>query len=199
MFAIVRSQAMKLNENSIITEFMESLSNTTSVVNDLKSGAKNEVLYTAKDYALDIYNEIANYKITEERGVFDLMGIWDEINTYAQEKFLFANDCYLLIQQTSAFCAIDVNTGNNFSSKNEEINLEACKIIVNNIRVRGIGGKIVIDFLPTSKRNRIKIRESLVNMFSSDSISTQVFGWTSGNNFEIERKRSKTPLCWPSE
>ena len=38
-----------------------------------------------------------NDTILEERGVFDLMGIWDDINTYAQEKFLFANDCYLVI------------------------------------------------------------------------------------------------------
>ena len=111
-------------------------------------------------------------------------------------KISFSSECNLIIQQTAAFCAIDVNTGNEFKKKVEDINLESCSSIVNNIKVRGIGGKIIIDFMPTNSENRSRITERLIEMFSSDPILTKIHGWTKGNNFEIERERSKLPLSF---
>lgn len=191
---IVRSKAMELKESNILRCFSEMFTETINVFNDLKSGAQKELVYSSKNYALDMYGDKGHYRITEEQGIFDFMGIWDEINFYSKEKFFFSNDSYLIVQETAALCAIDVNTGNDFSRDTSKINLDACESIAHNIRIKGIGGKIVIDFIPTSKTNRIQIEETLESIFSSDPISTTIYGWTKGNNFEIERKRSKVPL-----
>ena len=191
---IVRSNTMKLKESNIRRCFSENFAEMINVLNDLRSGVRDELVYSAKNYALDIYRDQGHYRITEEQGIFDLMGIWDEINFYSTEKFFFSSDSYLIIPETAALCAIDVNTGNDFSTDISKINLDACKSLAHNIRIKGIGGKIVIDFIPTSKENRVHIEETLIGIFSSDPISTQIYGWTRGNNFELERKRSKVPL-----
>ena len=191
---IVRSSAIEFKESNILSCFAEKLTEAINVFNELSSGVQDEIVYSSKNYALDMYRHKGSYRITEEQGIFDLMGIWDEINFYLKEQFFFSSDSYLIIQETAALCAIDVNTGNDFSRDISNINLDACESIAHNIRIKGIGGKIVIDFMPTSQKNRNQIEETLVSLFSSDPISTTIYGWTRGNNFEIERKRSKVPL-----
>ena len=59
-----------------------------------------------------------------------------------------------ILEQTSAFFVIDVNSGKNLKVAAKELNLLACSEICRIIKVLGIGGKIIIDFLPCSKNQR---------------------------------------------
>ena len=101
---------------------------------------------------------------------------------------------FLIFEQTKAFVSIDVNSGTDFKSTKEEINLHACSEIFRIIRVCGFGGKILIDFLPCSQASRIKIHRKLLNDFSKDRVKIKLWGWTKGGTFELERKRDKIPL-----
>ena len=193
---IIRSQAIELKEKSLLTCFSESFTKLIYIFNDLASGIKEEIIYSSKDFVLDMYKDKKDFKIIEEQGIFELTGIWDEIDFYSKEKIFFSSDSYLLVEQTAALCAIDVNTGNDFSRAIDEINLDACDSIVKSIRIKGIGGKIIIDFVPSSLKNRVKIKTILAKMFSSDPITTKIYGWTRGGNFEIDRERSKVPLSF---
>ena len=80
--------------------------------------------------------------------------MWDKINELSKRKIYITDGSYLILEQTSAFFAIDVNSGKNLHIGAKELNLLACSEICRMIKVLGIGGKIIIDFLPCSKSEK---------------------------------------------
>ena len=79
------------------------------------------------------------------------LDLWDKRNELSQKKIFIPNGSYLILEQSSAFFAIDVNSGKNLKAAAKELNLEACGEICRLIKVLGIGGKVFIDFLSCSK------------------------------------------------
>ena len=98
------------------------------------------------------------------------------------------------MEQTSAFFAIDVNSGKNLRVTAKELNLLACGEICRLIKVLGLGGKIIIDFLPCSKLEKRIIFDLIVEFFLDDIPKNKIWGWTNGGSFELERERDKIPL-----
>ena len=62
------------------------------------------------------------------------------------------------------------------------------------LRLRGLGGQIVIDFAPLSKAHRKQIEQALRAAFRTDPIETALVGWTPLGHFELQRKRERLPL-----
>ena len=85
--------------------------------------------------------------------------MWDKINELNKRKIYIPNGSYLILEQTSAFFAIDVNSGKNLYIGTEKLNLIACREICRMIKVLGIGGKIIIDFLPCARSEKKIIYE----------------------------------------
>ena len=162
--------------------------------NRLNSGEFKSVELLSKQKVMNFYGHEGSYKIVERSGVFETHGIWDEVDKLCLKKVIFGNSSHLIIEQTSAFCAIDVNTGGDLSIEPKALNLNACRIIVENILLRAIGGKIIIDFLPCSRESQQEILRKMVSIFALEGRRANVMGWTKGNNFEIERERDKIPL-----
>lgn len=134
------------------------------------------------------------YNIVEEEGIFERLGIWDQLEELKSGRVQLNKGLYLIFEQTSAILTIDVNSGTNFNSTKEEINLSACNDILRIVRVCGFGGKIMIDFLPCSKSLKKKIERNISNFFSNETAENKMWGWTKGGVFELERKRDKIPL-----
>ena len=132
--------------------------------------------------------------VIEEQGIFERLGLWDKINELSQRKICIANGSYLILEQTSSFFAIDVNSGNNLKIRGEELNSLACSEICRLIKVLGVGGKIIIDFLPCSRSEKKLINDFIVASFIDDIPKNKIWGWTNGGSFELERKRDKSPL-----
>ena len=147
----------------------------------------------AKKSALDKY-DAENCLVIEEEGIFERLGLWDKINELSQRKIYISNGSYLILEQTSAFFAIDVNSGKNLKVGSKELNLLACDEICRLIKVLGIGGKIIIDFLPCSKSEKRIIYDLIVGSFLEDFPTNRIWGWTNGGSFELERERDKSPL-----
>ena len=97
----------------------------------------------------------------------------------------------LIIEKTQAFVAIDINTSKNSSLNSAlKVNIEAVKEVPRQLRLRGLGGKIIIEFGPSSKKYRKKIEETLVhNSLSSDKL--RIAGWTNLGNLELEKPRDR--------
>jgi Ribonuclease G/E len=148
----------------------------------------------AKEKAMYLYGKDKSSKIIERPGIFELLGIWDEVEKFQKKKFLFGKNSYLIIEQTAAFCSIDVNTGSDLAIEAWKVNLEACEPIARNLRLRAIGGNIIIDFLPCSKRHQSDIRKKIEISLGLTNSRMIVLGWTRGNNFEIRSPRDKVPL-----
>ena len=79
--------------------------------------------------------------MSKEKGIFESLGIWDQLYRVLHEKINFGSGSYLYIQKTKAICAIDVNSGKDLKIGANEINIKACEKIYYLIRQRGIGGK----------------------------------------------------------
>ncbi len=192
IFVICRSRIADINFEQIIEELDKVLQHHKSVMNAIFL-KKKYCDGLAKKSALDMY-DVKRHLVIEQEGIFERLGLWDKINELRQRKIDIPNGSYLIFEQTSAFFAIDVNSGKNLKVKVKELNLLACREICRLIKVLGIGGKIIIDFLPSTKSEKRVIYDFVVGSFLEDIPVNKIWGWTNGGSFELERERDKSPL-----
>jgi Ribonuclease G/E len=127
--------------------------------------------------------------------IFDAYGIEAEINRATARKVWLKSGGYLIIDQAEALVAIDVNSGRYVGKKSLEetitkINLEAAKEIVYQLRIRNIGGIIIIDFIDMEKaQNRDKVFRALQEALGRDKAKTNVLKISELGLVEMTRKR----------
>jgi ribonuclease G len=193
---IIRSSAMDIDADAI--------SDDIKAMYDL---ADNVMSQTSGDPALIMPAPTAEMKawrdwvnpdpdeVIKEINSFETMGIWDHIEKLKHSKSKLPNGASMIIEPTSAFVAVDVNTGNDFSlSAGLKANLAVAKELPNQLSLRGLGGQIIIDFAPSPKKDRKLIETALNSSFRKGKIDTVVVGWTTLGNFELQRKRERIPL-----
>ena len=192
LFIICRSSAASIN----FQEFDNEAGKAIAHFQNIKLALALDRFYydgLARNIVLDQYkNEL--HSVNEEDGVFEQLGVWEQLEEIKNGRILLNTGSFLIFEQTKAFLSVDVNSGTDFKSTKEQINLNACSEIFRIIRVCGFGGKILIDFLPCSPASRRKIYKKLLNYFSKDTVKIKLYGWTKGGTFELERKRNKIPL-----
>lgn len=126
---------------------------------------------------------------------FDHFGVWDEIERLKSPRADLPSGGWISVEATTAMVTVDVNTGDQFGGgAGMTTNLEAIRELPRQLRLRGLGGQITIDFAPIKKVHRKKIEETLKSTFRRDSIDTTMAGWTPLGNFELQRKRERRPL-----
>ncbi|MEG1711259.1 MAG: Rne/Rng family ribonuclease, partial [Clostridia bacterium] len=129
--------------------------------------------------------------------IFELYGINDEIEKLMNKKVILKSGAYLIIDKTEALTIIDINSGSFTESKNLEetafaTNIEASKEIVRQLKLRNIGGIVIVDFIDMEKEEHQQaVLEQLRELFKSDRIKTVVVGLTGLGLVEITRKKSR--------
>jgi ribonuclease G len=132
--------------------------------------------------------------------IFDEFGIEPEIAKALKSKVWLKSGGYIVINQTEALVAIDVNTGKYVGKKNLEetvfrTNVEAAKEIVRQIRLRDLGGIIVLDFIDMEEpQNRAKLFEALENEIRKDRSKTKILQISEFGLIEMTRKRVRQSL-----
>jgi ribonuclease G len=132
--------------------------------------------------------------------IFDVYGIEPEIDKMLDRKVWIKKGAYLVIDQTEAMVTIDVNTGRFVGSKDQEntilkVNLEAAREISRQIRLRDIGGLIVIDFIDMYNRdNRRKLLEEFKGNFKYDRSKNSITPVSDFGLIEMTRERSRPSL-----
>ena len=192
IFVICRSLIADISFDQTIEELGNVLKHCESIMNTIRS-KKKYYDGQAKRSALDKY-DLDKCHVIEEEGIFERLGLWDKIGELSERKIYIPNGSYLILEQTSAFFTIDVNSGRNLKIRVEELNLLACSEICRLIIVLGIGGKIIIDFLPCTKAVKKVIYDFIVDYFFEDIPTNKIWGWTKGGSFELQRERDKSPL-----
>src|SRR5436190_428966 len=135
-----------------------------------------------------------------EEPIFDEFGIEAEIAKALNSKVWLKSGGYIVINQTEALVAIDVNTGKYVGKKNLEetvfrTNLEAAKEIVRQIRLRDLGGIIVLDFIDMENlENRAALFAALENEIRKDRSKTKILQISDFGLIEITRKRVRQSL-----
>ncbi len=101
----------------------------------------------------------------------------------------------LVIEATRALVAVDVNTGGDPSTAAAlQANLAAARELPRQLRLRGLGGQVVVDFAPLAKPDRPRIETMLRAALRRDGIETSLAGWTPLGHLELLRKRARRPL-----
>ena len=127
--------------------------------------------------------------------VLDAFGIEQELKRAGQRKVWLKSGGYIVIDQAEALTAVDVNSGRYVGKKSLEetitkINVEAAKEIVYQLRLRNIGGIIIIDFIDMDKaQNREKVFKSLQEALGRDKAKTNVLKISELGLVEMTRKR----------
>jgi len=138
---------------------------------------------------------------TKSNDIFDEYGISAEIEKLLQPKIWLKSGGYIVINQTEALVSIDINTGkfvgrgNSLEETITRTNLEAVKEIVKQIRLRDLGGIIVIDFIDMDERkNRKRVMEALSAEISRDKAPNKILEFNEFGLVAITRKRVKQSL-----
>ncbi len=138
---------------------------------------------------------------TKDTHIFDEYGITSEIDNLLQPKIWLKSGGYIVINQTEALVSIDINTGkfvgrgNSLEETITRTNLEAVKEIVKQIRLRDLGGIIVIDFIDMDERkNRKKVMEALSQEIARDKAPNKILEFNEFGLVAITRKRVKQSL-----
>ncbi|MGO8932315.1 MAG: Rne/Rng family ribonuclease [Terracidiphilus sp.] len=138
---------------------------------------------------------------TKETPLFEHFGIQDEISKALRSKVWLKSGGSIVINQTEALVAIDINTGKYVgkSARLEDTilktNLDAVPEIVRQIRLRDLGGIIVIDFIDMDeRRNRFKVMAALEEALKNDRAPTKVLQFNDFGLVAITRKRVKQSL-----
>jgi len=135
-----------------------------------------------------------------ERPIFDLYGVEDEIQKGLGRKAHLKSGGYLIIDQTEAMTTIDVNTGAFVGHRNLEetifkTNLEAAQAIARQLRLRNLGGIIIIDFIDMIEEDhRAQVLRALEKALDKDHARTQVCEVSSLGLVEMTRKRTRESL-----
>ncbi len=142
-----------------------------------------------------------------ERPIFDLYGIEDEIQRALKKDVPLKSGGYLIVDQTEAMTTIDVNTGAFLGHRNLEetvykTNLEAAQAAARHLRLRNLGGIIIIDFIDmTDPEHRRQVLRTLERALSRDHAKTTVYEMSPLGLVEMTRKRTteslERQLCEP--
>jgi ribonuclease G len=152
----------------------------------------------ATSFVPELAERIELYRGT--RPIFDLYGIEDELERALDRRVQLKSGGHLVIDQTEAMTTIDVNTGAYVGHRNLEetifrTNLEASEAIARQLRLRNLGGIIIVDFIDmTDAEHRRQVMHSLQRNLNGDNARTQVCEVSPLGLVEMTRKRTRESL-----
>ncbi len=156
------------------------------------------VVEFAEQFAPHLVNRVVRY--TGKDPIFDAYGIESEIARALNRKVWLKSGGYLIIDQTEALTVIDVNTGKFTGKKNLEetilkTNMEAVKEVAYQLRLRNVGGIIIIDLIDMEKgQHREKVYRALEEALKKDKSKTNILRISELGLIQMTRKRTRESL-----
>ncbi len=153
----------------------------------------------AQEYTPAVLSLLEHY--TGQRTLFDLYGVEDEIQKALARRVDLKSGGYLIMDQTEAMTTIDVNTGGfvgvrNFDDTIFKTNLEAAVTIARQLRLRNLGGIIIVDFIDMENaEHKAAVLEEFNKALASDHTRLTVNGFTNLGLVEMTRKRTRESLA----
>ena len=194
---IMRSAAAEASDEEIAEEVTGLRRIAEAVVADL-SGPP-ELLLDAPgphDTAWRDWSDPAPDAVDEGPGALADHGVEAMIAAVLSPSVPLAGGGQMMVEPTRALVAVDVNTGADTSpAAGLKANIAAVRDLPRQLRLRGLGGQVVIDFAPMPKRDRAAVEQQMRAAFRADGTETVLVGWTPLGNFELQRKRDRLPLA----
>ena len=153
----------------------------------------------AKSYAGNVLGCIEHY--VGDRPLFDLYGVEQEIERALSRKVELKSGGYLIFDQTEALTTVDVNTGGFVGGRTLadtifKTNLEAAQAIARQLRLRNLGGIIILDFIDMDEiDHRDAVLDELRKAAEKDRVRTSIHGFSGLGLVEMTRKRTRESLA----
>jgi len=150
-------------------------------------------------YTPSILPKLAHYP--GERPLFDLYGVEEEIQRALGRRVDLKSGGYLIVDQTEAMTTIDVNTGSfvngrNFDDTIFKTNLEASHAIARQLRLRNLGGIVILDFIDMeNEEHKAAVLNELKRALARDRTKVSVSGFSALGLVEMTRKRTRESLA----
>ncbi|GAB5381714.1 MAG: ribonuclease G [Aliiglaciecola sp.] len=157
-----------------------------------------ELQHFTREYVPELNKLLEYYQ--GERPIFDLYDVENEAQRSLERRVDLKSGGYLIIDQTEAMTTIDINTGAFVGHRNLEetifnTNIEATQAIARQLRLRNLGGMILIDFIDmTDEDHKRRVLHSLEVATSKDRAKTNIHGFTALGLIEMTRKRTRESL-----
>jgi ribonuclease G len=158
-----------------------------------------KMLAFGQDFTPNAAERVEHY--TGERPLFDLYGVEEEIEKALARRVDLKSGGYLVIDQTEALTTVDVNTGGfvgvrSFDDTIFKTNLEAAQVIARQLRLRNIGGIIIVDFIDMdTEEHRNAVLNEFRKALARDRTYMTVNGFTQLGLVEMTRKRTRESLA----
>ena len=203
----VEKQSLRARAPAILHREMEL---TTGLIRDLFTEDVSQLVIDSKEEYREILDYLKNYvpelssRVKLYRGevpIFDHFGIEAEIEKAMDRKVWLKRGGYITIDQTEALVAIDVNTGRFTGKKSQEdtilkTNVEAAEEIARQLRLRDLGGIVVLDFIDMeSEANKKAVLDTLRNRLKRDRSRTKTFAVSDLGLVEMTRQRQSPSLA----
>jgi Rne/Rng family ribonuclease len=197
-FGLILRSATALAEDEEIAEEITRMRDLAEAVTaDLTGGPELLVDATgpheeaARDWSDPTPDEVA-----EGADAFARHGVEEMIDAAVTPVVKLPGGANMAIEPTRALVAVDVNTGPDTSpAASLKANIAAARDLPRQLRLRGLGGQITVDFAPMPKRDRATLDQQLRAAFKGEAAETSLAGWTPLGNFELQRKRDRLPLA----
>lgn len=135
-------------------------------------------------------------EVVTDAGGFEDHGVLDALDALAEDIVPLSGGASMYVEPTRALVAIDVNTGADVSlGAGIKANMACARALPRALRLRGLGGQVVLDLAPMPKKDRRPFETALRAAFRVDDVETTLVGWTPLGHYELQRKRARAPLA----
>lgn len=133
--------------------------------------------------------------VESEPGALMEQGALDQIEALRTPRVALPDGAHMWIEPTRALVAVDVNTGSDTSpAASLKANVAAARDLPRQLRLRGLGGQVAVDFAPMPKKDRVVLDQVLRAAFKGEATETHLAGWTPLGLYELTRRRDRLPL-----
>lgn len=134
-------------------------------------------------------------EVVTEAGGFEEHAVLDALDMLVETRVALSGGASMYVEPTRALVAVDVNTGVDISlAAGIKANMACARALPRALRLRGLGGQIVLDLAPMPKKDRRPFETALRAAFKADDVETTLVGWTPLGHYELQRKRARAPL-----
>jgi len=193
---IVRSAAEVAPKDEITEDIRMMRDLAEAVLADTRGGP--ELLVDgpgAQEIAWRDWSDPAPDEVAEGDTAFRDHGVEELIDALLTPRVPLPGGGHMTIEPTRALVAVDVNTGPDTSpAAGMKANVAAARDLARQLRLRGFGGQVVVDFAPMPKKDRATLEQVLRAAFKGEAAETSLAGWTPLGLYELVRKRDRLPL-----
>jgi len=193
---ILRSGCAEAETDAIAEDIAAMRGLAEAVLADLNGGP--ELLIDgpgAHDIAFRDWLDPAVDEADTDPGSFDRQGVTEALEALRSPRVALEGGGHMMIEPTRALVAVDVNTGPDTSpAAGLKANIAAARDLPRQLRLRGLGGQVVVDFAPMPKRDRQVLDQVLKAAFRAEG-EANLAGWTTLGLYEMTRKRDRLPLA----